>query len=96
LENCFRVFGQIICCKVAVSSTGVSLRKGFIQYEMETEAEAAIDVMDQVKIKVRYLPPPPPTPRRVVDPDSPWSVYPYCREIITVRGQSYVFRLPKY
>ena len=55
LENCFRVFGQIICCKVAVSATGVSLRKGFIQYEKETEAEAAIDVMDQVKIKVRYL-----------------------------------------
>jgi hypothetical protein len=49
------VFGQIICCKVAVSATGVSLRKGLIQYEKETEAEAAIDVMDQVKIKVRSL-----------------------------------------
>jgi hypothetical protein len=68
------VFGQIIFCKVAVSSTGVSLRKGFIQYEKETEAEAAIDVMDQVKIKVRYLfPLPPPTPQCFgsgLDPDS--------------------------
>ncbi len=31
LENCFRVFGQIICCKVAVSATGVSKKRKVVK-----------------------------------------------------------------